>query len=184
MVALLYIIDTLFSLYIGLYLLRLLMQMVRADFRNQVGAAIVSLTNPLIMPLRRVLPPVGKFDSATIVAIVVLTAAKIAVIRAVGNIPFPSPLGWITVVTLDMIVALLWVLFICILLSAIMGFVMQGARTVISNLLDSISEPVLRPFRRHIPSLAGGFDLSYLWASIAIQALIILINTSIAPRIL
>jgi YggT family protein len=178
MAALLYIIKTLWSLYLSLFLLRFLMQLVRADFRNEVSAAIVKLTNPLILPLRRVLPPIGKVDTASVVAIVLLSAGKIAVLRVLGNAPLPTPLGWLYLLTVDIAVSVLWVLFWCIVLQALIGFLTQGARTVVTELLASICEPVLRPFRRYIPSFVGGFDLSYLWATIAIQALIILIDTS------
>lgn len=181
MAALIYIVGTLFSLYIGVYLLRFLMQLVRANFRSPPAEAIVALTNPLIRPLRRMLPPMGKIDTATVVSIVLLTAAKVAVMRLMAHVPMPSPLGWLYALTIDIALALLWVLFWCILLSALISFLTQGARTVITELLHSLSEPVLRPFRRYIPSIAGGFDLSYLWAGIAIQALIILITTSIPP---
>jgi YggT family protein len=181
MAALLFIVETLFTLYIGLYYLRLLMQMVRANFRSPPAVAIVSLTNPLILPLRRVLPPMGKIDSATILSIVLLTIAKVAVIRMLAGVPMPTPLGWVVWVAQDIVVTVLWVLFWCILLSALINFLTQGARTVVTELLHSISEPVLRPIRRYIPSYVGGFDLSYLWAGILIQALIILINTSIPP---
>ncbi len=183
MAALLYIVQTLFTLYIGLYYLRLIMQIVRANFRSPPAEAIVSLTNPLIMPLRRVLPPMGKLDTATVLSIVLLTIAKIAVIRMLAGVPMPTPLGWVVWVAHDIAVSVLWVLFWCILLSALISFLTQGARTVVTELLHSISEPVLRPIRRYIPSFFGGFDLSYLWAGILIQALIILINTSV-PRVL
>jgi YggT family protein len=182
MAALIFIVDTLFSLYIGVYLIRFLMQLVRADFRNQIAEAIMSLTNPLVMPLRRVLPPMGKVDSATVVAIVLLTAAKIAVLRLIAGVPFPSPLGWVYLLTVQIVISMLWVLFWCILLAAVISFLTQGARTPITALLHSISEPVLRPFRRYIPSFVGGFDLSYLWATIAIQALIILIQSSVRAQ--
>jgi YggT family protein len=178
MAAILYIVDTLWSLYLGLFLLRFLMQIVRADFRNEVAAAIVKLTNPIILPLRRVLPPMGKIDTASVLAIVLLTAGKIAVLRVLANIPMPMPIGWLYLLTVEIALSLLWVLFWCIVLQALIGFLTQGARTVVTGLLESICEPVLRPFRRYIPSIVGGFDLSYLWATIAIQALIILINSS------
>ena len=182
MPAVYYIVDTLCSLYIGVYILRFLMQLVRADFRNEVSSAIVKLTNPLILPLRRVLPPISKIDTASVVAILLLTAGKIALLRLIFGAPLPSLIGWIWLVVLNATVQLLWVLFWCIVLSALINLLTQGARTVITYLLDAICEPVLRPFRRYIPSVAGGFDLSYLWATIAIQALIILINTTFLPR--
>ena len=60
--ALYYIVDTLTSLYLGVLILRLIMQVVRANFRNPFAEAILKLTNPLVMPLRRVVPPVGKIE--------------------------------------------------------------------------------------------------------------------------
>lgn len=182
MAALLYIVDTLFSLYVGVYLLRLVMQMTRANFRNPPAEAVVKLTNPIILPLRRILPPMGKIDTATILAIVLLTAAKVALLRVIAGLPLPTPIGWLYLLTVDIAVSLLWVLFWCIVLAALIGFLTQGARTVVTELLHSITEPVLRPFRRYIPSIVGGFDLSYLWATIAIQALIILIGSSLPAR--
>ena len=77
--ALYYLVDTLTSLYLGVLILRLIMQMVRANFRNPFAEAVLRLTNPLIMPLRRVLPPVGKMDSATVLAIVLFAIFKVVV---------------------------------------------------------------------------------------------------------
>ena len=74
--ALIYVIETLLSLVFFLFLLRLLMQLVRADFRNPIAQAVVRLTNPLVLPLRRVLPPAGKVDTASVVA--VLDARQVA----------------------------------------------------------------------------------------------------------
>ena len=178
MAALLFIVQSLWSLYIGLFLVRFLMQLTRADFRNQVAGAIVSLTNPVIVPLRRVLPPMGKLDTASVCAIALLTMAKIATLLLLIGARFPAPLTWLYLLIIDMSVSLLWVLFLCILLAALISFLTQGAHTPITGLLHSISEPVLRPIRRVIPSFVGGFDLSYLWATLLIQALIILITTS------
>jgi YggT family protein len=179
MQALLFIVDTLWSLYLGVYLVRFIMQLVRANFRSPVADAIVKLTNPLILPLRKVLPPIGKIDTATIVAILLLTAGKVAVLRLIAGLAMPTPIGWLYLLTVDVVTSLLWVIFWCLVLQALISLLTQGARTVVTELLESICEPVLRPFRRYIPSLVGGFDLSYLWATIAIQALIILINTSL-----
>lgn len=178
MAAIIFIVQSLWSLYIGLFLIRFLMQLTRADFRNQLAGAIVTLTNPLILPLRRILPPIGKIDTASIVAIALLTAAKIATLLLLIGVRMPAPLTWLYLLLIDMSVSLLWVLFWCILLAALISFLTQGAHTPVTGLLHSISEPVLRPIRRAIPSFVGGFDLSYLWATLLIQALIILISTS------
>ncbi len=75
--ALHYIVNTLVTLYQIVLLLRLLMQLTRADFRNPLARGIVQLTDPLILPLRRVLPPVRRVDSASVVAILLVSVAKV-----------------------------------------------------------------------------------------------------------
>ena len=70
-----YIVDTLLWLLTLAFVLRLLFQWVRADFRDPMADAIVRVTNWLILPLRRVLPPVGKIDTATVVAVLLVASA-------------------------------------------------------------------------------------------------------------
>ena len=81
MSALIYLVQTLFGLYQAVLLLRLLLQMTRADFRNPMARGIVQITDPVIRPLRRLLPAAGKVDTASIVAILAVTLLKLAVIQ-------------------------------------------------------------------------------------------------------
>ena len=74
--ALVYLVDSLLTLYLYVLILRFVMQLVRADFRNQIAHAVLIVTNPLIMPLRRILPPVGKMDTASVLAIVAVRGAE------------------------------------------------------------------------------------------------------------
>ena len=67
-----FVLDTAFGLFIGAVMLRLLLQWVRADFYNPLSQAIVKLTNPLLRPLRRYIPALGRVDTASVVLIVVL----------------------------------------------------------------------------------------------------------------
>src|SRR5258708_15229333 len=67
-----YIVETLLWLLTLAFVLRLLFQWVRADFRDPLADAIVRVTNWLVLPLRRVLPPIGKIDTATGVAVLAL----------------------------------------------------------------------------------------------------------------
>src|SRR5262249_61946051 len=62
--ALVFIVGTLLRLALFVVMARLLLQWTRADFRNPLCQAVVKLTNPLILPLRRLLPPIGKIDTA------------------------------------------------------------------------------------------------------------------------
>src|SRR5271156_6503512 len=71
-----YIVDTLLWLLTLAFVLRLLFQWVRANFRDPMADAIVRVTNWLILPLRRLLPPIGKLDTATVVAVVAVASVR------------------------------------------------------------------------------------------------------------
>ena len=76
MEAIRYIVDTLLLLLTLAFVLRLLFQWVRADFRDPMADAIVRVTNWLILPLRKVLPPIGKIDTATVVAVLAIASVR------------------------------------------------------------------------------------------------------------
>ena len=179
MYAIRYILDTLLTLYSGMLLLRLLLQMVRADFRNPIARAIVQLTNPVILPLRKVLPPFGKVDTASLVALVLCVLIKLWLLLALAGIPAPPPASLLWATLVDLIVLLLRTYLISIVLNAILSFVAPGNYSPAQWLLSALCDPVLNPFRRVIPPL-GGLDLSPLWACIAIQALLIVVAQYVA----
>jgi YggT family protein len=174
MQAIYFILDTLATLYSAVLLLRLLMQLTRADFRNPLGRGIVQLTDPLVRPLRRILPPAGKIDTASVVAIVLFVAVKLWVLQLLftHGVPGLVPLLRGTLVELAHLV--LKTYLFSIVLNAILSFVAPGNYSPAQSLLASICDPVLNPIRRVIPSIAG-LDLSPLWACIAIQALLIIL---------
>ena len=169
-----FIIDTLFTLYCAVLLLRLLMQLHRADFRNPLARAIVQLTNPLILPLRRVLPPVGKIDTATVVALVLCTVLKLWILSLVSLPAMPGAALMLRFVLLDVVRLVLGIYLFSIVVNAILSFVAPGNYSPAQSLLASICDPVLNPLRRIVPPIAG-LDFSPLWAIIAIQALLILL---------
>ena len=170
--ALVYIVETLLRLALFVVLLRLLMQWSRSDFRNPIGQAIVKLTNPLVLPLRRVLPPIGKLDTASIVGVVLIALLQVAVVLALRGYGLPGPIWWIRAVVVEIVHTTLWTYFYAIVVYALLSFIAPGGYSPLQALLASLCEPVLRPIRRWIPAIAG-LDLSPLWACIAIQALLI-----------
>jgi YggT family protein len=173
--ALIFIVETLISLLLLVTLLRLLMQLSRVDFRNPVSQAVVRLTNPFVVPLRRVLPPIGKLDTATIVSVLLVALLEVAAVNAMRGFGLPGPFEWIRAALLEVVRTTLWTYFYAIFLYALLSFVAPGGYSPAQSLLTSLCEPVLQPFRRLIPAI-GGLDLSPLWAGIAIQALIILLR--------
>ncbi len=175
MQAITFLVQTLIGLYQVVLLLRLLMQWTRADFRNPIGKAILQVTDPVILPLRKLLPPVGKVDSATVVAIVLVAALKIAVIFALVGNSLPALLPLLRGVVVDVLRLVLQVYLFAVILYALLSFVAPGHYSPAQSLLSSICEPVMRPIRQRIPPL-GGLDLTPLWICIALQTLLILIH--------
>ncbi len=170
-----FLVDTLFSLLFLVFLLRLLLQWARADFRNPLTQAIVRLSNWLIMPLRRALPPVGRIDTASVVAVVLIALAQTAVTSLVRGLGLPGAFQWLLVAALEIARTVLWLYFWAIFVYALLSMLAPGTYSPIASILQSICEPVLRPIRRMIPSVAG-LDLSPLWAGIGIQVLLILLR--------
>jgi YggT family protein len=174
--ALFYIVRTLTSLYLAVLLLRLIMQLTRVNFRNPLAEAVVRLTNPLVLPLRRILPPMGKVDSASVMAIVLFTVFKVALEWVLMWRTLPGVGPWIVATVFELVLAVLWLYVILIFFYGIAGFLLQGRGSPIQDVLADICEPLLSRIRRVIPSIVAGLDLSFLWAIIGLQALIILIG--------
>jgi YggT family protein len=173
MSAIIFIVDTLLSLALFVVLARLLLQWTRADFRNPLCQAVVKLTNPLILPLRRVLPPIGKVDTASVVAVLLIATVEVGCIFALHGVGLPPPELWIRQVLIEIARTLLRTYLIAIFLYALLSLIAPGGYSPLQSLLTTLCEPVLRPIRRVIPAIAG-LDLSPLWAIILIQALLIL----------
>ena len=172
MAALIFLADTLLSLALYVVLARLLLQWVRADFRNPIAQAIVRLTNPFILPLRRVLPPIGKVDTASVVAVVVVAIIKRGVLFALTGYGTPGLEWWARSVAIELVQTLLRTYYGAIVLYALLSLIAPGGYSPLQSVLASLCEPVLRPFRRLIPPISG-IDLSPLWALILIQAILL-----------
>lgn len=172
---LVFLVDTFFSLLFLVFLLRLLLQWARADFRNPLTQAVVKLSNWLIMPLRRALPPVGRIDTASVVAVLLIALARVAALSLVAGAGLPDALTWVRLAALEVVTTVLWLYFWAIFVYALLGMIAPGTYSPVISILQSICEPVLRPIRRTVPSVAG-LDLSPLWAGIVIQVFLILLR--------
>ncbi len=158
-----YIVDTLLWVLTLAFVLRLLFQWVRADFRDPMADAVVRVTNWLILPLRRVLPPLRRIDTATVVAVLALSGIGIDAILL------------IRLTLTGLIDLVLRIYLFALLLYWLMSFLAPGTYAPGTRLLAQLCEPVLRPVRRVIPPI-GQIDFSILWVSIAIGALLILLR--------
>jgi YggT family protein len=174
MAALIFILDALLTLVVVAFLLRLLMPVVRADFRNPVGQAVLQFTNPLVMPLRKLLPPAGRLDVASVVALLAVQLAKTAVLWLMaggGLVPLPLLIAALR----DLASTVLQFYFVAVLIYALLSWVAPGRYSPGAQLLGRLCEPLLAPLRRVIPPI-GGLDLSALFVLIGLQALQILLR--------
>ena len=181
--ALYFLLSTLGSLFVGLFLLRFLLQQTRADFYNPVSQAVVKITNPLVMPLRKIIPGFGGMDLASLVAafiVQILTAFIIVLIVSGGQIP---GVGALLIRALTQFVNLtLQLYFMMIFLRVILSWVNPDPRNPIVSLLYSLTEPILAPARRLIPPI-GGLDISAMLVIFVLIALQTFVNQDLFPRL-
>ena len=168
--ALTFIIRTLVDLYIITFVLRLILQWVRADFSNPLTQFVLKVTNPLVIPMRRIVPPVRGLDTATLIVVLLLeliVTLGLIKLTCAGN---PDVFQLISLTVLRLVYLILRIYLFVILIYVLLSWISPGGYHPVAHLLHAIAEPVLRPFRNFIP-LIGGIDLSPLFALIAIQAL-------------
>lgn len=164
---------TLTQLYIAAFVLRFLLQLVRADFYNPFSQFIVRVTQPLLRPLRRVIPSLGGIDLPAIVLILVLQVVAIIgwfMIRGLQPIP-----EIVVIYALGKLLGLvLNIYFLALILQAILSWVAQGYHPIMSVLQD-LTAPVLTPIRRLLPT-AGGIDFSPMVAILLIYVIRLLLG--------
>lgn len=167
-----FVIQFILSAVAVLFLIRFILQATRADFYNPISQGIVRYTDPILKPLRIVIPSYRNLDFAafvatwivsivTIIVAVIMTgsysnATVVELIRSLG-LEVGAIVGGVYR-TLDLFLSFYW---IAIFLSIIVSFVAPATYNPVVSLLNQVCEPVLAPARRVLPAL-GGLDLSPL----------------------
>jgi YggT family protein len=170
------VINTIFDLYILMVLLRFLFQLLRADFYNPVSQFIVKLTTHPLRLLRRVIPSVGGQDTAAIVLCLALIYGKFLLLRVlsipavqIGGVMAPvtgvSYAGLLVFCIADLIALTLTVFLVAVIIQVILSWINPGQYNSVIGLVHKLSDPILKPIRKLIPSL-GGIDLSPLFATL------------------
>lgn len=162
------LVEVFFGLAVALFALRVLLQLVRANFYNPICQLFYKATNPVLMPLRRVLRPWRNWDLAGTVVAGLLVCLKVLLIQLIVTGRMPGFAGLLVLGVAESIAFLLGLYFWLILIRVILSFVGQGSGHPVVPLIMQLTEPVLRPLRRLLPPL-GGFDLSPLLATLAIM---------------
>lgn len=160
-----FLIQTLIGLYALTFMLRFLLQLVRADFYNPFCQFLVKVTNPLVKPLRKIIPGIGGIDWSSIIVVVLLTLVEILLIGILPGRSLPTLQGLFVLAVAKTLSLLLNIFLFSIIIQAVISWINPGSYNPIIGLLNQLTAPILRPFRRFIPPISG-LDLSPMAAII------------------
>lgn len=168
-----FLIDTLFNLYLMVIILRIWLQFVRADFYNPFSQFVVKATQPVVAPLRKFIPPIGPLDTSSLIFALIVAMLKLVVLASVNGVgvtqinPVTMFIFGLHTVAMEFLQLMFWILII----RAILSWISQGGNPV-EVILMQLTEPMLSRIRSILPSV-GGLDFSVLIAIIAVQFLMI-----------
>ncbi|MEJ2590639.1 MAG: YggT family protein [Candidatus Thiodiazotropha sp.] len=166
---LVFLIQTLFGVYILAVLLRFLLQTVRADFYNPISQFLVKATNPPLKILRRLIPGFGGIDIASLVLAWALQALELLLVLTItsGTVSLIGPLLWAIPNLVELVIN---IYLFAILIQVILSWVSPGNYNPASALIYSLTAPILRPAQRLLPPM-GGLDLSPMLVMIGLVLL-------------
>ncbi len=168
-----FLIQVIFDLMILVVMLRFILQLVRANFYNPISQFAVKMTTPLLRPLRRVIPGAGGIDIASIVLMILLKSLELILIMLVSGSGV-QPLAAVAIALPELISLAINFFLIAILIQVVLSWVNPGSYSPATELIHSITSPLLRPAQRLIPPI-GGIDLSPMAVLVGLQLLKMLV---------
>ena len=184
-----FVIQTLFGLYLFAVLLRLLLQIARADFYNPLSQFIVKITNPPLKPLRRIIPGVLGVDMASVALAIIVQFVALVLIFVINGYPLASFIANMAVwAILGVLSTIADIYFFAMLISVVLSWIAPMSYHPAAVLVRQLCEPVFEPFRKLIPPI-GGLDISAIFAFIALgvvqQVILVLANAAhLPPRLI
>lgn len=171
-----FLIDVVFGLFTYALLLRFVMQVLRAPFRNPAGQAVIALTDWIVKPLRKVVPGFKGIDWASLVATFLFQVLWLSAYYVVFGKGF-SLLGigaayLLAAAAIALVKTALWLLIGVVFVQAILSWVAPDGP--LAGLLNALTFPFLRPVRKFIPPLGGTLDLSPLIVIVLAQLALML----------
>lgn len=175
--ALIFLTQTVFDLYLFILIIRLVLAFVGASYTHPVTQFITRLTSFIIKPMRKFIPNIREFETATFVLILLVEITKYLFISAFSY-GMPNIFGLILIGIADSVQLLLQTFTYAIIIQAIMTWIQPGSP--MNSLLDQFTSPIMRPLQRIIPPV-GGMDITPIPAIIILQLLsIVLVKPLIA----
>ncbi|MGZ8256564.1 MAG: YggT family protein [Gallionella sp.] len=153
------LLDVFVQGFAGILLARFLLQTLRTPLRNPIGAAVMSLTNFIVLPTRRYVPAVRQLDSASLLfAILVMTLYVLLMLSLQGMTRF-APLGLLALSLVKLLILTVYFLIGALIAQAVLSW--TNPHTPLAPILHSITQRFLTPIQRVVP-LVGNLDLSPL----------------------
>ena len=173
--ALRFLLDTIFGLFTYAFLLRFVMQWLRAPFRNPLGQAVMALTDWAAKPLRRVLPGFKGLDASTLLLAWIAEFVWLSTLELLSGLVGFDGATAATLALLacvELIKATLWLMIIVVFAQAILSWVAPDGP--FAGVLNALTFRFLAPIRRRVPPLGGALDLSPLIVIVLAQLLLML----------
>ncbi|CAI8784749.1 MULTISPECIES: YggT family protein [unclassified Pseudomonas] len=174
-----YVLQTLGSLYLLIVLLRFVLQLVRANFYNPLCQFAVKATQPLLKPLRRIIPSVFGLDMSSLVLAILVQLALMALTLLLTYGTTGNPLQLLIWSLIGVTALFLNIFFYALIISVILSWVAPGSHNPGAELVNQICEPALAPFRKILPNL-GGLDISPILAFMALKLIDMLVINNLA----
>jgi len=175
-----FLINTLVDIYVTIVAVRFLMQMVRADYYSPVAQFVVKVTNPLLLPLRRIVPGFGGQDIAALLLCWLLLLAKLALLSSLALplnvagyqlLPIGIALSSLMILAaVDLLGLFFSIFFFSIIVQALLSWINPGSYNPVTQLLYQINEPLIKPVQRMLPTISG-IDLSPMVLLLGLQLL-------------
>jgi YggT family protein len=172
--ALVFLIRTVFELYLLAVALRFLFQLVRVDFYNPLAQFLVKITNPALKPIRRLVRGYKGIDWSSVILMIIIKSVQISVIAVLVSGRFPVITGLLIISIAEILKLIIYIFMVSVFIQVILSWVSPGTYNPITLILYQLTEPIMRPARRVIQPV-GGLDLSPLLVFIVLQLMIILI---------
>ena len=174
-----YVLQTLGSLYLLIVLLRFVLQLVRANFYNPLCQFAVKATQPLLKPLRRIIPSVFGLDMSSLVLAILVQLALMALTLLLTYGTTGNPLQLLIWSLIGVTALFLNIFFYALIISVILSWVAPGSHNPGAELVNQICEPALAPFRKILPNL-GGLDISPILAFMVLKLIDMLVINNLA----
>lgn len=170
-----FLVDVVASFFVFLLLARFHFQWLRVPFRNPIGEFMIAVTNWIVRPARRVVPPLGGLDLATLLSAFLLQALALYLLGAIagggaGNEPGRMIALLAVAALFDLARYSLYILVFAVIVQAVLSWV--NPHSPVQPLFDAMTRPFLRPIRRFVP-LLGSVDLSPLVLLLVLQVVLI-----------